>query len=97
MRPANSVDQLAGNAHALAAFAHRALEHIADAELAADLLHIDGLPLVGEARIAGDDKQPADAGERRDDLLDHPVGEIFLLRIAAQIGKGQHRDRRFVR
>ena len=34
--------------------------------------------------------------ERGDDLLDHAVSEIFLLRIAAHIGEGQHRDRRFV-
>jgi hypothetical protein len=35
-------------------------------------------------------------GERGRDLLDHPVGEIFLLRIAAHVLKGQHRDRRLV-
>src|SRR5271167_452175 len=29
-----------------------------------DLLHIDGLTFIGEARIAGDDEEPADAGER---------------------------------
>jgi hypothetical protein len=34
--------------------------------------------------------------ECRDDLLDHAVGEIFLLRVAAHIGEGQHRDRRLV-
>jgi hypothetical protein len=51
---------------------------------------------LGEAGIAGDDEPPADAGECRDDLLDHAVGEIFLLRIAAHIGEGQHCDRRLV-
>ena len=56
----------------------------------------DGLALVGEARIAGDHKQPADARERGDDFLDHAVGEIFLLRLAAQIGERQHRDRRLI-
>jgi hypothetical protein len=40
---------------------------------------------VGEARIAGDDQEPADVGQRSDDL-DHAVGEIFLL----QIAEGQH-------
>src|SRR6266404_6011159 len=63
----------------------------------ADLLHIDGLPFVGEAGIAGDDEEPADAGEGGDDLLDHAVGEILLLRVAAHIGEGQYRDRRLVR
>jgi hypothetical protein len=59
-----------------------------------DLLHVDGLALVDEARIAGDDEKPADAGERGDDLPDHAVREVFLLRIATHIGEGQHRDRR---
>ena len=30
------------------------------------------------------------------DLLDHPVGKVFLLWVATQIGEGQHSDRRFV-
>ena len=57
-------------------------EHVTYSELAPDLLHIDGLAFVHKTRIAGDDEQPADAGERGDDLLDHAVGEIFLLRVA---------------
>src|SRR5262249_39768632 len=90
-------DQLSGDAYTTAGFAHRAFEHIADAQFAADLLHIDGLAFVREARVAGDNEEPADAGECGDDLLDHAVGEILLLRISAQIGKGQYRDRRLVR
>jgi len=58
-------------------------KYIAHAQFAPDLLHVDRLALVGEARIAGDHEQPADAGERSDDLLDDAVGEIFLLRVAA--------------
>jgi hypothetical protein len=68
----------------------------AHAEFAADLLHIDGVAFVRKTRIAGDDEQSTNAGERGDDLLDHPVDEIFLLGVAAQIGEGQHCDRRFV-
>jgi len=64
MRRAQRVNQLGGDPHATAGFAHRTLEHIADAELAPDLLHVDRLALVGEARIAGDDEEPADAAER---------------------------------
>ena len=41
-------------------------------------------------------KSHRDPRKRGDDLLDHAVGEIFLLRIAAQIGKRQYRDRRLV-
>ena len=67
-----------------------------NAEVSADRFHVDGPALVREGRIAGYDEQPADAGERGDDLLDHAVDEIFLLGIAAHIGEGQHRDRGLV-
>ena len=91
------IDQLPGDPHAGGGLAHAALEHVADAQFAADLFHIDRAALVGEARIARDDEQPADARQRRDDVLDHAVGEVLLLRVAAQIQKWQNRDRRFVR
>jgi hypothetical protein len=35
-------------------------------------------------------------GERGDDFLDHAVGEVLLLRVAAQVLEWQHRDRRLV-
>src|SRR5438105_10502949 len=96
MRAGRCVDQLPGNAHPVTALAYRAFEHITNAEFTADALHIDCLALVGEARIAGDDEQPADARQRGDDLLDHAVDEIFLLRVAAHVLKWQDRDRRLV-
>src|ERR1700730_11468703 len=96
MRPGSRFDQLRGDAHPCPGFADRAFEDIAHAQVAPDLLHIDALALVGEARIARDDEEPPDARECRDDLLDHAVGEIFLLGIAAHVGKRQHRDRRLV-
>ena len=94
MRPGFSLDQLRADADAVAASPHRAFKDIAHAKLAPDLLHVDRLAFVGEARISRDDEQPADAAERGDDLLDHSVGEILLLRIPAQIGERQHGDRR---
>src|SRR6516225_5763475 len=87
------LDQLRGDADSLAKLAHRASEHIAHAQLAADPFHIDGAAPVGEARIAGDHKQPADAGQAGDDVLDHSVSEIFLLGVGAQVVKRQHCDR----
>jgi hypothetical protein len=74
------VNQLTGDPHAPAGFAYRAFEHITHAQFAPDLLHIDGLPSVGKARITGEDRQPADAGECGSDLLDHTIDEILLLR-----------------
>jgi hypothetical protein len=97
MRAGRRVDQLCGDAHALACLAHRAFEDVADAEFASDLLHIDRLALVGEAGVAGDDEEPADPRQRGDDLLDHTVDKIFLLGIAAHIGEREYRDRRLVR
>src|SRR6516162_10233294 len=97
MRPGNRVDQLTGNADPIATLAHRAFEHITDTEFAADPLDVDVLALIGEARITGSDEQPANARKGGDDLLDHAVGEIFLLRIAAEIEKRQHGERRLFR
>src|SRR5215472_4922990 len=88
--------QLRGDAHAVPALAHRAFEDVADPELAPYLLHIDSSSLVSEAGIAGDNKEPADTAEGSDDLLDHAVGKIFLLRIAAQVLERQHRYRRLI-
>ena len=60
VRAGLGVDQLAGDAHPVAALAHRAFEHIAHPKLAPDLLHIDGPALVGKGGVAGDDEQPTD-------------------------------------
>src|SRR4029077_6836288 len=48
------VDELAGNADAVARLAHTTFQHVAHAEVATDLLHIDRLALVGEGRVACD-------------------------------------------
>jgi hypothetical protein len=79
------VDELAGDAHAVAGFPDRAFEHVTHAQFARQLLHIDGPALVGKARIAGDYEEPWQPGDRRRDLLDHAVGEIFLLGVARHV------------
>ena len=96
MGAARGLDQLTGNADPVAGPADAALEHIAHAEFAADLLDVDGFALVGEGRIARDDEQRLEPRQRGDDLLDHAVGEIFLLGIAAHVLERQYRDRRHV-
>ena len=97
MRSGARVDQLTGYADPIGALAHRTLEHIPNTQFAAEPLHIDVLPLVGEARIAGDDGKPADPREGGGDLLDHPVGEILLLQVTAEIVERQDRQRRLLR
>src|SRR5438552_131822 len=96
MRAGLSLDELSRDAQAIAAFAQAALEHVANAELAPDLLDVDDLALVGEARIPRDHEQPIDPRQAGDDILDHAVGEILLLGIAAHVLERQHRDRRLV-
>jgi hypothetical protein len=49
-----SVDELHIDAHAVAAALNAALEDIADVQLAADLLQVDGLAFVSESRVAPD-------------------------------------------
>ena len=97
MRAGRGLDQLRGDAHSIGGLAHATLQHIAHAELASDVLHIDAAALISEAQIAGDHEEPADPAQCCDDLLDHTVSEIFLLRITAHIGEGQHRNRWLVR
>src|SRR6516165_3841106 len=91
------LDQLRGDSYLSVGLAHTAFEDVADTKLEPDLFHVDRLALVGETRIAGDYKEPADAAECGDDLLDHAVGEVFLFRVAAHVREGQHRNRRLVR
>ncbi len=54
MLPGLGLDQLRADADAAAGPAHAAFEHIAYAEFAPDLLHIDSAALEGERRIADD-------------------------------------------
>jgi len=96
MRIAERLDQLSGDVHPASTLSYRAFEDIAYAQFATDLLYVDGLALVGKARITGDDEEPSYPGERSDDLLDHAIGEIFLLGVPAHILERQNRNRRLV-
>src|SRR5262249_10297997 len=53
--------------------------------------------LEGEARISRDHEQRFEPRQRGDDLLDHPVGKVLLLWIAAHVLERQYGDRRLVR
>jgi hypothetical protein len=96
MRSGRRVDQLRADAHAATGFTNGAFEDVAHTQFAADLLQIDRMAFVRKARIAGDDQEPPDAGERDDDLIDHAVGEIFLLGVAAHVLEGHHRQGWFI-
>src|ERR1700722_17143018 len=96
MRAGTGLDELAGNADLAARLSDTAFQHVADTQLSSNLLDVDSLALVGEARIARDDKQRFEARERSDDVLDHPVREVFLLGIARHVLEWQHRDGRLI-
>jgi hypothetical protein len=83
------VDKLPRNPHAAACLSNTAFEDIAHPKLSPHLLHVYGLALVSEARIAGDDEQCLETGQCGDDLLNHPISKILLLGITAHILEGQ--------
>ena len=93
MRPGRRVDQLRGDAHSARCPAQAAFQHVAHAQLAAHLPHVHGSALVSKARVARDDEQPANARQCRDDVLHDAVGEVFLLRVTAQVHEWQDGDR----
>jgi hypothetical protein len=88
------LDQLGGDADAVAGDAQAALQQIAHAELASDLRRLDRAPAIAQSRAAGDDEEGARPRQRGGDLLGDAVGEIVLIGIAAEIVERQHRDRR---
>src|SRR5215472_18316298 len=55
MRICDGIDQLPGDADPLICLANRAFKHITNTKFPPYLLHVYRLPLVGEARITGDD------------------------------------------
>jgi len=51
------IDQLGGDANAIATASYAPFQHVTHTQLAPDLTDIDRLTLVLEARISGDDEQ----------------------------------------
>ena len=85
--------QLRRDPHPRACFADAPFQHVADAEVTADLLDARRLALVGHDRIARDHAQLLEAGQLRDQVLGETVGEVVLLGIAAEVRERQHGDR----
>lgn len=92
MRAGLRVDELSVGADVLVGRLHRTFDHIAHAQLLADLPHIGRLALVGEGRIAGDDEAAGNARDVGRQFVGEHVGEIILLWIAGQILERQHHD-----
>jgi hypothetical protein len=93
VRVGRGVDQLRVHADPVARPPDAAFKHIAYAQLAADLLRVDGLVPVGKRGIARDDKHASDARQISRHILGDPVREILLLPVVAEVGKWQDDDR----
>src|SRR5437016_2159170 len=96
MHASFGVKQLRSDTHSLATLPNRTIEHVADAQFAANSLHIDDLTLVSEGRASGDHKQPSDARKGVNDLFDHAVGKMLLFGILADIREWEHGDGRLL-
>ena len=90
------VDQLPGDAQAVAGAAHRAFEHVAHPKLAPDPAHIDREPLVGEGGVARDHEDPWHMRQAGYDVLGDAIGEIVLFGVRRQVVEGQHRVGGFI-
>jgi len=97
MSASRGVNKLAGDPNAVAASAHATFQDITHAQLASDLLYVNGPSLVRKARIASDDKQPRETGQGGDDLFHDAISKILLCRVVAHALKRQDSDGRFVR
>ena len=93
MRIGCRIDQLGIDADLVARSPDAPFQHITHSQLAADLLGIDGLVAVGERRGARNHQHLRDPREIGRHILGDPVSEILLLRVVAEVCKGQDDDR----
>ena len=87
------VDELRRDADAARRQLEAALEHMGDAEFAADLAHVGGPVGVDVDGVAGDHSEAVGARQLRDHVLGEGVGETRLPLLAAEVVEGQHGDR----
>ncbi|PYN72526.1 MAG: hypothetical protein DMD96_34565 [Candidatus Rokuibacteriota bacterium] len=93
IRAGTRVDELRVDADCAAHPAYASIEHIPDAQLAADSPDIDGLALERERGIPGDHEASSESRQIAGQILRDGVGEVVLARIAAKVSEGEHDDR----
>src|SRR4051794_12191437 len=91
-----AIDQLRSDPHPAARLPDTTFEEVANSEFLADLLRLDHFTLVQEGRVTGDNEEARELGEVGDEVFGNPVTEVFLLRVAAHIGKRQYGNRRLI-
>jgi len=72
--------------------AHAAFQHVAHAELAADLPYIGDLALVGVGRLPRDHERPDDARQVGGQVVSDGVGQVIVLAIGGQVLERQYYD-----
>jgi len=87
------VDELGSDAQPAARPLDASVEHITDAQLAADLLGVDRFVPIGESAIAGDHERACEPRQVGRQILGDAIRKILLLRIVAEIGERQYDDR----
>src|SRR5262245_38707605 len=96
MRSHGGVDKLPSNPHSAPGLADAAFKDVTHPKFSSHLLHVYGPTLVGEARIASDDEEPAHSRQRGDNLFNYAISEIVLVAIAAQVIEWENRDGRLL-
>src|ERR1700740_2912649 len=91
--PAFGVDELRVYADLVARPPHAAFEDIADAQVAAYLLHVDRLALVRESSGPGDYETSGNPRQIAGQIVGNSVREIFLLGIIRQVRERENNDR----
>ena len=89
-----AVQQLGGDAHAIAGLAHAALQEVAGRQGCGNVLGLDGASLVLERLVARDNLEGPEARQGGDDVLRHAVGEKGLVRVVGEGREGQDGDGR---
>src|SRR5262245_18744989 len=84
------VDQLHVDPKSIAATLHRALEHIADVQLAADPSKINRFASVGKRGVSANHERASDARKVRGQALGYAIDKVILFWIAADIREGQN-------
>src|SRR6516162_762325 len=94
MCTAFGVDQLDVYAYLVTGSPYAALEHVTDAELAANLFHVDRFAPVRKCSIPSDHEAAGNLREIGRQIISNPVCEILLLRIIRKVCKRQDDDRK---
>jgi hypothetical protein len=93
MRVCLGIDQPGVDPHLAARPLDTAFQHIADAELAADLLCGERLVAIREGGMARDHERVRDPRQIGRQIVGDPVRKVLLVGVAAEIDEGQYDDR----